>query len=108
MAEEYQVIWLPVAKHDLVEIFEYIAGENISAARKIMRNIQKNAETLKTFPNTGRIIPELRNIGDFRYRELIIQHWSIFYRIEQQTVYVLTVLDRRRNLENLLLERLMR
>ncbi len=108
MTEQYQVIWLPVAKQDIIDILEYIAIENISAAKKIVQNIQKKAETLKTFPKRGRIIPELQNIGVLWYRELLIQHWSIMYRIEQQTVYVLAVVDRRRYLETLLLERLVR
>ena len=41
-------------------------------------------------------------------RELIESPWRILYRIEADTVYVLAVIDARRNVEDLLLDRFVR
>ena len=42
----------------------------------------------------------------YQYRELIEPPWRIVYRIESESVLVLGVLDGRRDLKSLLLERL--
>jgi toxin ParE1/3/4 len=56
-------------------------------------------------PERGRIVPELREQGIILYREIILAPWRVIYRIVGQTVYVLAVLDARRNLEDILLDR---
>ena len=61
---------------------------------------------LFTFPERGRIVPELRDQGILQYRELIIPPWRILYRISEKRVYVLSVFDSRRNIEDILLKRL--
>ena len=42
------------------------------------------------------------------WRELVIRPYRLVYRIEGDTVIVLAVFDARRDLEDLLLERLLR
>ena len=42
------------------------------------------------------------------YRELIVRPWRIIYRVSTKRVLVLAVLDGRRDLEGLLLSRLLR
>lgn len=51
-------------------------------------------------------MPELQAQGIRQYRELIIKQWRLVYRISQKSVYVLTVLDSRQNIEDILLQRL--
>jgi toxin ParE1/3/4 len=55
----------------------------------------------------GRIIPELQAQGVLQYRELIVSPWRIIYRIAGQKVFVLSVLDARQNIEDILLKRLL-
>ena len=54
----------------------------------------------------GRIVPELRAVGVFVYRELVEGPWRIVYRFDADRIHVTAVLDARRNLSSLLLERL--
>ena len=54
------------------------------------------------------IVPELQAQAVLFYRELLHKSWRIIYRIETNTVYVLALLDARRNVEDLLLNRLIR
>lgn len=105
---DYGVIWAQSAEDDLIEIVEYIAADNISAAKKILRAIQDKAQSLTRFPRRGRLVPELQEIGIPLYRELIFKFWRIVYRIADHTVFVVGVFDSRRNLEQILIERLLR
>jgi toxin ParE1/3/4 len=106
MSLKYQVVWSNAAENDLRNIIEYIADENPSNAFKIFRSIKKKASMLFTLPERGRILPDLRGQGILQYREIIISPWRILYRISERNVYVLSVLDSRRNIEDILLKRL--
>jgi len=106
MNKKYEVIWSNIAENDLTNIIEYIAVDSTSNAVKIFKNIKKRASNLYHFPERGRIVPELRDHGIFQYRELIIPPWRIMYRISEKNIYVLSVLDSRQNIEDILLKRL--
>ena len=50
----------------------------------------------------------MRAQGILTYRELIERPWRILYRVEANTVYVLALIDARRNVEDILLDRFVR
>ena len=106
MSGKYQVVWSNIAENDLKRIIEYIADDSPSNALKIFKNIKQKASTLFTVPERGRIVPELQDQGILQYREMIIPPWRILYRLSEKRVYVLSVLDSRRNIEDILLKRL--
>ena len=106
MKQRYSVLWSNIAEKDLRSIIEYIADDNPSNAVKIFNNIKKGAASLYDFPEKGRVVPELRDQGILSYRELVIPPWRILYRVSEKEVYVLSVLDSRRNIEDILLKRL--
>ena len=106
MNKKYQVVWSNVAENDFKNIIEYMADDSPSNAFKIFKTIKQKTSSLYTFPERGRIVPELRGQGILQYRELIISPWRILYRISEKSVYVLSVLDSRRNIEDILLKRL--
>jgi plasmid stabilization system protein ParE len=54
------------------------------------------------------VVPELAHFGIRNWRELIVKPYRIIYRIDEDTVNVLAMLDGRRDLQDLLLERLIR
>jgi toxin ParE1/3/4 len=66
------------------------------------------AGALSTTPERGRKVPELAALDAHHYRELIERPWRILYRIEGDRVLVVAVLDGRRDLASLLIERLVR
>ncbi len=106
MNKKYEVMWSNVAENDLKDNIEYIATASPSNALKILRNLRQTASSLYTLPERGRIVPELRDNGILQYRELINHPWRIVYRISENIVYVLAVLDSRQNIEDVLLKRL--
>ncbi len=107
MSRKYKVIWADIAADDLKTIIEYIAYENPLNAQQVLNKIRKKASSLFTLPERGRLVPELKDQGILQYRELIHSPWRIIYRISKNTVYVLSVLDSRRNIEDILLKRLL-
>jgi len=106
MSKRYEVVWSNVAENDLKNIIEYIAADSPSNAFRIFKNIKQIASNLYIFPERGRVVPELRDQGILQYRELIISPWRLIYRISEKIVYVLSVLDSRQNIEDILLKRL--
>ena len=105
MSTKFNVVWAGVAEKDLVNIIEYIAEDSPQNALNILKNIRKQASGLYTLPKRGRIVPELYDQGILQYLELIIEPWRLIYRVSEQEVYVLSVIDSRRNVEDILMKR---
>jgi len=107
-SKKYTVYWTKIAQDDFIEIIEYISLDSQSIAEEIFEKIKKHTMKLENFPERGRIVPELDFHNINNYRELIITPWRIIYRIEEQKVYILSMIDSRRNFEDIILKRLMR
>jgi toxin ParE1/3/4 len=105
MRNSYRVLWTGVAKRDLREIVEFIACDSPDNAMKILHHIRKKSEELGCCPERGRIVPELLDQGINFYRELLIQHSRLLYRISEDRVFILSIIDSRRNVEDILLHR---
>lgn len=106
MSEPYRVVWAAVAETDLRSIIAYIAEDSPQNALNILTKIRKQATDLCTQPERGRVVPELHDQGIMMYRELVISPWRLIYRISGLDVYVLSIIDSRRNVEDILLKRL--
>ena len=106
MNPKYKIIWTHVAEKDLKEIIEHISADSPRNALRILKNIKKKASDLYTLPERGRIVPELQDQGISQYRELVIPPWRLIYRIAERKIFVLSVIDSRRNVEDVLLNRL--
>ena len=107
-AARYRVRWTRTAEYDLAEIIRFIAADNPANARAVLRRLRSAANRLNNLPLRGRCPPELADLSLAQYRELICKPWRILYRAEERRVLVLAVLDGRRQLEDILLERLIR
>lgn len=106
MKKSYEIKWSETAEKDLISIMEYIAQDSPPVAYEKFMEIKEKASCLHAFPERGRIVPELKTQGIIQYRELIIAPWRIIYRITENIVHVLSVLDARQNIEDILLNRL--
>lgn len=101
----YQVFWTLTAQQDLKRIIEYIAADSEIKASKVYFEIKQKAENLYQMPLQGRIVPELRYYSILTYRELIVPPWRIIYKTDDIKVWVFAVIDGRRNVEDVLLDR---
>jgi len=106
MNPKHKIIWTHVAEKDLKNIIGYISTDSPQNALKILKKIKKKASDLYTLPERGRIVPELQDQGILQYRELVIPPWRLIYRIAERKKFVLSVIDSRRNVEDILLNRL--
>lgn len=102
----YEVEWSGAAEQDLEMIVSYIGVQDgWERAISILDQIHTQADRLYLFPERGRLVPELRAQGIPKYRELVIGPWRLMYKIGDKYVHVLGVIDSRRNVEDILLER---
>jgi plasmid stabilization system protein ParE len=106
MDKKYFVKWTAPAREDINEIIDYISETNINYAVKILDNIEEKVKNLDMFPERYRIVPELEKYGYLIYREIIVEYWKVIYKIENDFVYIMLVIDGRRNLDDLLLKKM--
>jgi len=95
-----EVIWASPAIDDLNEIAEYIALSNITAAKKLTQKIFDTISRLESHPESGKIPLELSNLN---YREVNVKPCRIFYRVDNEKVYILHVMRQERELRRFLL-----
>jgi toxin ParE1/3/4 len=106
MKRVYDVRWSETSEKHLIGINEYIAADRPSHAYDVLKEVKRKASSLHTPPDRGRIVPEFQDQGITPYRELNVSPWRIICRILERNVYVLSVLDSRQNVEDILLKRL--
>ncbi|MBI3300173.1 MAG: type II toxin-antitoxin system RelE/ParE family toxin [Elusimicrobia bacterium] len=104
--DRFKVLWTDTAAGDLRRIVDRIADEGSpKAALLVLARMQRRTAALRSLPLSGRVVPELLEQGVDAYREIVIPPWRIVYKAAARVVSVLAVVDSRRNLEDLLLER---
>jgi len=106
--KRYAVDWAFIARDDVENFAAYIAHDSAINALNVVERLEAQAATLSSLPMRGRIVPELRTHGVIAFRELIERPWRIIYRIDGHRVVIVSVLDGRRSLEDLLLDRFLR
>ena len=98
-----KIIWSKDASEDLYEIVDYIKEKSGKViAYEIYTRIIDHVESIDSFPESGRVIPELLTIGIRDLRELIEKPWRIFYRVTSDEIQIISVIDGRRNVEEIL------
>lgn len=106
MTNRYAVRWTPEAEGDAATIVEFFHDPII--AEKVIVQFGVKADSLQTLPERGRVVPELRKIGVLTYLEVFHKPWRMVYKIQGHEVWIMAVLDGRRDLADLLFERLAR
>jgi toxin ParE1/3/4 len=107
--KKYKVLIDPQAKQDLKELFIYVAlNDGTSMADKLLDGIEKTCYKLEEYPERGHIPQELKLTGIKRYLEIHYKPYRIIYEIDKRLIYIHAVLDGRRNIQEILSERLLR
>ena len=111
MAEKIKVYTVNIsksAKNDLREIIKFITNDSPMNAQNVLKRIEVKIDSLEKFPEKGGYVPELlrHNIKD--YRQLIESPWKIIYKIDNNIVNVLVIIDSRRNTQDILVEKLIK
>ena len=95
-----EIIWTNPALGDLNDIAEYIAVSNIFSAKKLVKKVFEKVKRLEEFPESGKKPVELSNLN---YREIAVNPCRIFYKIENDNVFILHVMRQERDLRKFML-----
>ena len=82
------------AENDLIDIWSYVAQDSVAAADRLLDRIEARCRQLSEQPRSG---PARADISA-EARHLVIGNILVFYRIENDEVVLLRVLDGRRNI----------
>lgn len=86
---KYKVELLTEARLQLRDIATYhLIKVGPQSARRITNRILDTIERLEEFPELGAIVPSKKLEG---YRMLVAGQYLCFYRIEQETIYILHI-----------------
>jgi addiction module RelE/StbE family toxin len=80
-----RIIWTEPALQDLDEIADYISLDKPLAASQLVQRVIERVEPLATHPKSGSVPAELKGTP---YRQLVIPPVRIFYRPQNEVVYI--------------------
>jgi len=92
-------ILTPRAKRDVNEIWDYIAGDSIEAADRVLKALEHAMRMLARNPGTGHWREEL---ADTRHRFFPVYSYLIVYRSEVKPIQVIRVLHAARDVQSIL------
>ena len=81
-----KILFTPTGRRQFLEAIAYICRENPSAALAFRKKAEKTISRLKQFPESGRSIPEF---SDLPFREVIVRPYRFFYKVKDQTVWII-------------------
>jgi toxin ParE1/3/4 len=102
------IIWSKDAGDELFEIISFI---KYNSGKITTKNIYEkiNSEIKKVSKNASgrRIAPMLLNFGIKNIHQFNISPWTIFYKVEKNRMEIISIIDQRRNLEEILYKKIM-
>jgi toxin ParE1/3/4 len=104
-----QVILSGMALADLLDINDYYLCEvSDRVASKIIDGLETAVNNLAEFPERGSIPKELLFLGIRQYRQVIEKPYRIIYETFDDKIVVHAILDGRRDVQSLLMQRILR
>jgi len=92
-----QVRYARQARQDLVDIWKHIAVDSPATADQCLDRIEARCKRLTTFPELG---PKRPDIGADA-RVLVIERWLAIYRLIEEGVQIVRVIDGARDVTGL-------
>jgi len=104
----FKVFLTSDAARDLEELYHYIDRHDTPGkAEQVLTRIDEICAGLSELPKRGVYPKELLALGIREYREVFFKPYRIMYRIMGDTVYILLIVDGRRDMQTLLQRRLL-
>lgn len=105
----FTVLLTDDAAHDLRELCDYIELHDVPGkADYVLEQIEKALNSLSENPQRGACPKELLAVGLREFHEVYFKPYRIIYRVMENDVYVLLIVDGRRDMQLLLQRRLLR
>jgi toxin ParE1/3/4 len=96
-----RLVWTERAALSLEAIGAYISADDPVAAERWLARLVARAERAAAIPLSGRVVPEVRRDD---VREVFVRRYRIVYQVRADAVYVLTVFEGSRLLQDADLE----
>lgn len=87
-----EVVWAQRARQAVDDALVYIADRSPQSASQLATRILEQAESLVTFSERGRMVPE---VGDPALRELLIDPFRLMYEVSEGEVRIVGFLHQR-------------
>ncbi len=91
----FEIEFSPKSEDDIRFIIEHYRKLNPSTAKRYCLGIIERTENLTTYPKMGRPVPEFIDTFYDKYREVIFENFRIMYRIEEEKIIIVRVIDGR-------------
>ena len=105
----FQVFLTDDAARDLEGLYDYIDIHDVSGkADYVLDQIEQVIFDLSEYPDRGSFPKELVTVGISEYREVFFKPYRIIYRVVLEKVYIMVIVDGRRDMEALLQRRLLK
>ena len=106
---KYEVFLTEDSEKDIFEIYNYVAlNDSIGKADNRFEGLQETCFSLENYPARGHIPPELERINVREFSEIHFKPYRIIYQIREKNIFIHCILDGRRNLQDILQDRLLR
>jgi toxin ParE1/3/4 len=83
-----RILFTPSARSQFLSAMAYIRRENPAASSAFRKKAEKSLQRLIEFPESGRVLPEF---PDLPFREVVIAPYRFFYRVKENTVWIVAV-----------------
>jgi toxin ParE1/3/4 len=109
MTKVFAVFLLEDAERDIDHIYRYVKrNDSEEKAERLSQNIEQVILSLQSSPLRGHYPPELERLDIREYREVFFKPYRIIYEVAEESVFIHCVLDGRRELRDILQQRLIR
>ncbi len=106
---KFEVFLTIDAEEDIFKIYNYVAiNDSEEKADSLFGKLQETCLSLENYPDRGHLQPELERINVREYSEIHFKPYRIIYQVRNKSVFIHCVLDGRRNLQDILQDRLLR
>jgi len=89
------LIWSPRSLADLEIIYDYIRQDSRENARNFVNELIRTVIKIPDFPLAGRMVPEFK---DRQTREKMYKRYRIIYRLQEESIEIITILHQARRL----------
>lgn len=83
-----KIFFTPTARNQFLQAIAYIRRDKPSAAISFRKKAEESLSRLNDHPKSGRPIPEF---PDLPYREVLVTPYRFFYRVKDNTVWIVAV-----------------
>ena len=106
--KRYSVIWAREAENDFHNLIDYLIMNDSATTERIFEEILQNADSLATFPERRWLVPEISAPISSNIHEIFFKPWRMIYRILDDQVRILMLIDGRKPLDDELMRFLLK